>query len=50
LAGYLLEREHAHWQRMHASGAISTRPDAIAAVTYIARLTGHFPIEMGRPC
>ena len=47
LSAYLLNREHAHWARLHArtehGGTFHTPPDLIAKATFVAALTGQQP-------
>ena len=48
LAVYLLDRERAHWQQMHAAGILDTRADTMAAATYLATLTGPLSYSDGQ--
>jgi tetratricopeptide (TPR) repeat protein len=48
LAAYLLDRERAHWQQVHASGVIATQADTMAAAAYLATLTGPLAYSDGQ--
>jgi tetratricopeptide (TPR) repeat protein len=48
LAAYLLDRERAYWQQVHAAGVIATQADTMAAATYLATLTGPLSYSDGQ--
>ncbi len=48
LAVYLLDRERAHWQQIHAAGVLGTQADTMAAATYLATLTGPLSYSDGQ--
>ncbi|MFI9587836.1 tetratricopeptide repeat protein [Streptomyces sp. NPDC052236] len=48
VSAYLLTRERAHWQTLHANGRVRTTADVLAHAAYTAALTGAVSYDHGR--